>query len=220
MIAKPPHHIPRVREEQRHILRLDVVVLGRGPEVVPDHHAVLIRKLVKGLFRVLAHPVPDDVDVRLTMQPEEWLQVFPAHALARVVHTPVASTRRNSHAIHLDDQIGEAGLVRDRPDGWRTFARYRKRGRPVLCGLAHGCVVHIHQLIAVAIRSEQTRSGRRHLRPAQPPPVVEQAELVSDLAYAEGDAFPVGLGRTVVNGKLQVIELRLAITVRPPQPRL
>ena len=70
-----------VGEEERGVLRLDVVVLGGLPEVVPDHHAVLVGEVVEGLLGVLADPVADDVEVGVAVEAEVGLQVLAGDAL-------------------------------------------------------------------------------------------------------------------------------------------
>ena len=63
MIAEAQNCVARVVEEQDWILRLDVVVLSRLPEVVPDQQSVFVGEIEEVFFRVLADPVANDVQV-------------------------------------------------------------------------------------------------------------------------------------------------------------
>ncbi len=67
-------HIACVGEEERRILRFDLKVLRRLPEVVEHEHAVLIRQIVEDVFSILAHPVADDVEVRFLVQAKVRLE--------------------------------------------------------------------------------------------------------------------------------------------------
>ena len=174
--------------KERHVLGLDVVVLGGGPEVVPDHHAVLVGELVENLFGVLADPVADDVDVGFAVEAEEGFEVLAADALAGVVHAPVAAARGDADAVDLDDEVGEAGLVGDGDDGGGGLGGEGEGRGPVLGGLAHGLVADVDEIDAGG-------AGGIDLGAAEVAGVVEERELVGDLADAEGEGLAVGLAR-------------------------
>ena len=116
------------------VLRFEIVVLGRLPEIVPNHEAVFVGESVEVLFRVLAHPVANDVDVRVAMQAEEWFEMADADALAAVVHAPVATARGDAHAVDLDDEIGAGPSAVDGLDGRGVFRPWRERVHP---GMLH-----------------------------------------------------------------------------------
>src|ERR1700734_4281923 len=115
MIPKMLDRVACVREEKRRVFRLDVIVLRRHPEVIPDKHSVLVRQIVKGLFGTLANPVTNDVQIRVTIQTEIWLKPRSRDTLTRVVHAPVASARCNTDTVHLDDKVRRGPNIGKRP---------------------------------------------------------------------------------------------------------
>ncbi len=74
MIAKPQDRIARIVEKQLRVLRLDVVVLRRLPEVIPHQQSIFVGKVVERLFCVLPDPVANDVQIRIMMQTEIRLE--------------------------------------------------------------------------------------------------------------------------------------------------
>src|ERR1017187_10995395 len=105
MMAEAEDGITSVLEEELRILSFEVVVLRRVPEIVPHHQAVLVGEGIEILLRVLAHPVADDVHVRVAMQAEEWLKMRKADALAAGGHAPGAAARGDAHAVHFADEV-------------------------------------------------------------------------------------------------------------------
>src|ERR1035441_8372291 len=105
MMAEAEDGITSVLEEELRILSFEVVILRGLPEIVPHHQAVLVGEGVEILLRVLAHPVADDVDVGIAVEPEIRLEMRDADSLAAVVHAPVAAPRGDAYAVDLDDQV-------------------------------------------------------------------------------------------------------------------
>ena len=108
-LRKRDDGVARVAEEERGVVGLEVVVLRGVPEVVPDEQAVLVGEIVEGLFGVLAHPVADDVHVRVALQTEEGLEARTRDALEHVFHAGGAAAHGDANAVDADDERGLRG---------------------------------------------------------------------------------------------------------------
>ena len=106
MIPVAADHIPRVGQEQRRILRLDLKVLGRHPEVIEHQQAILVGEVIENVLGILPEPVANDVEMGLPVQPKIGLQPLARNPLARVVHSPAAPARRDGYAIDPNREIG------------------------------------------------------------------------------------------------------------------
>ena len=205
------------------VFGLDVVVLGGLPEIVPDHHAVLVGELVEGFFGALADPVADDVEVGVAVEAEERLEALAGDALAEVVHAPVAAARGDAHAIDAEDEIGCGAQVVERLDGGRVFRAGRERGdvragigATFLRRMAGGSAVGGGNLRMPSWLTSTMGAGGLRLRAlagvildaAQMAGAVEQAEFVADLADAEADVFACRRRRRRMKRELQRVELR------------
>jgi len=89
MIAEALDGVAGVFEEKRWIFRLDVVILCRRPEVVPDEQSVLVGEIVEHFLGILPDPISNHVDIRVMVQAEVGLEARPRDAFAGVVHAPV-----------------------------------------------------------------------------------------------------------------------------------
>jgi hypothetical protein len=49
---------------------------------------------------------------------------------------------------------------------------------------------------------------------------VEQAEFVGNLTNAEADVFNIGDFALIFDGQLEMVELRTAVAIRPPEARV
>src|SRR5581483_4910621 len=105
MVAKAKNCVAGVVEKQLRILRFDVVVLSGLPEIIPDEQPVLVGEIVENLFRVLPHPVANDVQVCITVQTEIRLEPLARDSLPRIVHSPISTTTGDSHPVDLDYKI-------------------------------------------------------------------------------------------------------------------
>jgi len=111
MIAKPQNRIGARFQEEVRILRLQVVVLSRSPEIIQDELTILVGQIIKNFFGILSIQLRMMLTLAVAIQTEKRFEVFPRHALTGVVHAPVAAPTGDSDAVDLDDQIGRAGHV-------------------------------------------------------------------------------------------------------------
>src|ERR1035437_2352600 len=228
MIAKVLDGIGAVREEEGWIFGFDVVVLRRLPEVVPHENPIFVGQVEKCLFGALTHPVADDIESGVAIEPEERLEVPTGDTLAGVVHAPISAARGDAYAVHTNDEVRRCAQVGQRLDCWRVLRAGRQRGnmrveiaaalfRDVEC-LRFGSRNFAHALVAyVDDRSRRTaRCSWRILYAAQVACAVEQAQLVTDLADAKSDVFRVRNRTTCLERQLQVAEFGAAVSIGPP----
>ena len=167
--------------------------------------------------------------MRVAMQTEIRLQVFDAHALAAVVHAPVAAARGNAHAVHFNHQIGAGPAAFDRTDRSR-IQRLRLASAPMR--LIHigsfspgsrrfGVLSSIWRIPPWRLIDQRqrliVRPAGQHLHAAQVAVGVEERSLVAHLAHAELDFCRAHLAR---QRKFSIMQRRLAVAIRPPQPRM
>ena len=124
MIPIAADDVARVGEKQRRILRLDLEILGRHPEIIQDQQAVFVRQIVEDLFGILAEPVADDVEMRSAVQAEIGLEPLSRDALARIVHAPAAAARRNGTPLTRIARYG----VNDSLEIGRTAGEFSPAG--------------------------------------------------------------------------------------------
>ena len=232
MIAKTQNSVAGIFQKQSWIFGLYVIVLRRFPEVVPHHESVFVGQIIKNFFRILTDPVADDIQIGIAMQPEIRLQALARDTLARIVHAPVTPATRYAHSIHSYDQIGRRfRFVRiiEHPHRWRRFPSRHKRRHPRLpivlpfrrkarrirvsrWNFANAFMTCIYYLFIL-----QPRNTWRILQSPQMACTIEQAQCISDFTNAESNLFAVGFTLSIRNAEQQRIQLRLAITVRPPE---
>ncbi len=182
MIAEARDGVACVGEEERGVVRLDVVVLRGVPEVIPDEQAVLVGEIVEGFFGVLAHPVADDVHMRVALQAEEGFETLARDALEHVLHAGGAAADGDAHAVDLDDERGLRGEVGGLVNGGRVFAGGGERGDPAEWRLANAFVGFVDERLV-----GKCGFGGIDFDAAEMAGGVEQGELVGELADAEAE---------------------------------
>jgi hypothetical protein len=187
VVAIAADDVRGVVQEQRHVLRLQLVVLGRGPEVVQHQQAVLVGQVVEDVLGVLPHPVADGVEVGVLVQAEIGLQPLARHPLAPVVRTPVAAARGDLHAVDLDDQVGRQAGVGHVLHGGRSLPNLGQRGGPAVGDLADALVAAVGDVLA-----QLAGLGVVDLDPTQLAVAVHQRQLVGHLAQADAAVLLVG----------------------------
>ena len=186
MVAVAPDDIGRVGEEECGILGLDLEVLGRCPEVVQDQQAILIRKVVEDVLGVLPEPVADDVQVRLLVQAEVGLEALPADALARIIGAPAASAGGDGDAVDPDQQVGRQRWKRRVAHGPGRLAGERQGLRPAVGRALNGLVGNVDCPNPVS-----AGQSRIEFYPPKRAEMIEQRQVVCDLAYAKPALAPV-----------------------------
>ena len=105
MVAVARNRIAGIFQKQLGVLRFDLKILRRLPEVVHDHHAIFISKFKKLRLGIITHPVADDVHMRILLQPEIRLHAVTRNPLHGIVHPPVAATCGNFYTINADGKM-------------------------------------------------------------------------------------------------------------------
>jgi hypothetical protein len=175
----------------------------------------------------------DDVDVGVAMQPEVWLKMRDAHALAAIVHAPVAAAGGDANPVDLDHQVGAGPAAFNSPDRRRAFSRWDERMHPavahpvgqrlageqqvgrVVVDLANALVRLVDERQRIVVRA-----ARQHLHALQMTGGVEQRGLVAQLAHPKLDLALRAQFAAGTEAHLERVQGRLAIAVRPPQARM
>jgi hypothetical protein len=145
MIAIARDGVGRVGEEELRVLGFDLKILRGLPEVVEDHHAVFVGKVVERRLGVVAHPIADHVHVGFPLKAEVGFELGAAEALHRIVHAPAAAARGDAHAVDAQGEVGERDGGRDGADGRGFLTRRRQALRPAERGLLDGGVADVDQ---------------------------------------------------------------------------
>ena len=109
------------------IVGLQVVIVRRKPEIVEHHQPVLVTQRIECLFRTLARPVADHVEMLIPLETEIGLQPLTRHTLHAVVHSPVTSFEKYANPIHPQYKERRKSLVLDLLDSGRRQRRQQHR---------------------------------------------------------------------------------------------
>ena len=232
MMTEVQNAVARILQKQRRILRFKVIALRGFPEIVPHHEAIFIGQGVEILLRILAHPVADDVDVRIAMQAKIGLETRNADALAAVVHAPVAAARGDAHAVDLDHQIGTWPSALYGPNGRRALSARLQRMHPCvpeilrqrLPGrhLIRSLVVDLPNALMRLLDQRQfriVRAAGQHFDATQVASRVEERSLITHLTHAEIDLLRAQ-GSSGPEAHLERVQSGLSVAVGPPEPRM
>ena len=197
------------------VLGLHIVILGRLPEIGQDHQTIFVGQVEEALLGILAHPVADDVEVRVAVQAEERLQMGAVDALHEIVHADITAARRDPHAVDPQDEIGgEARIVGQLGDRRRLIATGGEAHRPAVRRLADTLVTGVHHLRPATHAVEVER------HPLQIAVIVEQRQVIGHLPHAEAKRLAVGQRPVDRRRQRQIVQRGIAIAIGPPEARI
>ena len=183
---------------------------GWSSRARPDHEAVLVREVEEDLLGALAAPVPDHGQVSVVLDPEVGLEPLAADPLHGLVEGPVAplqTTRVPLTRITRKGAVAASSRKRTAGEPSPPSAKVGTRRRASRQGWRGAC------------RSPAGRGGRGgQLEAVHGSLRVEGRQPLGDLPNAEASGLHVrGAPARVEDGQLQVLEVGLAVPVRPPE---